>query len=53
MTVHTLKLDNTLCGKNQLRQHKGVCYSQVATYPIDLEACLGEANVLRKQELRL
>ena len=33
-----------------IHQHKGVCYRQVATPPVT--ACLGEANVLRKQ-LRL
>jgi hypothetical protein len=38
-------------GKYQLHQHKGVCYRQVATHP--MTACLGGANVLRKQELRL
>ena len=40
-----------LVGKYQLHQHKGVCYRQVATHP--MTACLGGANVLRKQELRL
>ena len=34
-----------------IHQHKGVCYRQVVTHP--MTACLGVANVLRKQELRL
>ena len=40
-----------LVGKYQLHQHKDVCYRQGATHP--MTACLGGANVLRKQELGL
>ena len=36
--------------KYQLHQQKGVCYRQIATHP--MTACLGQANVLRKQELK-
>ena len=49
--AYTLKFDNSPCGEYQLHQHKGKCYRQVAPHP--MTACLGGANVLRKQELRL
>ena len=49
--LYTLNFDNSPYGENQLHQHKGVGYRQVATHP--MTACLGGANVLRKQELRL
>ena len=44
------KIDNSPCWEYQLHHHKGVCYKQVATYP--MTACLGGANILRKQEIR-
>ena len=40
-----------LVEKYQIHQHKGVCYRQIPTHP--MTACLGGANVLRKQEFRL